>query len=104
MPVSAIRLSPPLKELLGDLGPLGELAGLWRGHGFNLIARPNFGGGSDHFLELNLTDESLKFELIGAPIPNRGLLQADITLFGLTYLQQISDSFTGGALHIEPGI
>ena len=29
---------------------------------------------------------------------------ADIDLFGLTYLQKISDSVTGGALHIEPGI
>ena len=28
----------------------------------------------------------------------------DIELFGLTYLQKISDSVTGGALHIEPGI
>ena len=28
----------------------------------------------------------------------------DIELFGLTYLQQITDLVTGGALHIEPGI
>jgi hypothetical protein len=46
----------------------------------------------------------LKFDFIDAPIPNRGLLQPDITIFGLHYLQQITDSFNGGALHIEPGI
>ncbi|MGA7750526.1 MAG: heme-binding protein, partial [Gallionella sp.] len=37
-------------------------------------------------------------------IPNRGFAQDDIELFGLTYLQKISDTVTGGALHIEPGI
>jgi hypothetical protein len=102
--VSDVRLSPPLSTLLHNLGPLQELPGAWHGTGFNLIARPFFGVGNDHFLELNLTHETLKFDLIGAPIPNRGLLQADITLFGVHYLQQISDSFNGGALHIEPGI
>jgi hypothetical protein len=59
---------------------------------------------SDHFLELNLTREITKFEFIGAPIPNRGLAQEDITLFGVHYLQQISDAITFGALHLEPGI
>jgi len=28
----------------------------------------------------------------------------DIEIFGVHYLQQISDSGTGGAIHIEPGI
>src|ERR1039457_6218698 len=36
--------------------------------------------------------------------PNRGFGQDDIELFGLTYLQQISDAAADGALHIEPGI
>ncbi len=102
--ISAFRSSPPLSSLLLDLGPLAELAGTWSGDGFNLIARPDFEGGNDIFLELNLTEETLKFDLIGAPIPNRGTAQVDIELFGLHYLQQINDATTKGALHIEPGI
>jgi hypothetical protein len=50
------------------------------------------------------TDEDLTFNAIGGPIPNRGFAQHDIELFGVRYLQQISDRDTGGAIHIEPGI
>ncbi len=73
-------------------------------HGFNLIARPEHQGGNDIFLELNLTEESLVFDSIGAPIPNRGTSQDDIQLFGIHYLQKINDATTSGALHIEPGM
>jgi hypothetical protein len=38
-----------------------------------------------------VTEETLQVEEIPGPIPNRGLLQADIQMFGLTYLQQIKD-------------
>jgi hypothetical protein len=75
--------------------------------GFNLIARPDFEGHNDiflEFLELNLTNEELDFRTIGSSIPNRGSGQNDIELFGLHYLQQISDAIDGGALHLEPGI
>jgi hypothetical protein len=46
---------------------------------------------------------------IPGDIPNRGLLQADINLHGLTYLQKINDANvkTNGkpsGIHIEPGI
>jgi hypothetical protein len=99
-----VRLSPDSSGVAADLGLLAELDGNWHGHGFNLIARPDHDGGGPLFLELNQTDETLKFDAIGSPIPNRGLVMQDITLFGLTYLQKISDSVTGGALHIEPGI
>ncbi|MGH3196736.1 MAG: heme-binding protein [Streptosporangiaceae bacterium] len=37
-------------------------------------------------------------------IPNRGLLQPDISMSGLTYLQQISDANLNAGLHIEPGL
>jgi hypothetical protein len=74
------------------------------GHGFNLIARPDKDGDGPLFLELNQTEETLKIDPIASSIPNRGFAQQDIELFGLTYLQKISDSITGGALHIEPGI
>ena len=86
------------------LGLLAGLAGNWHGHGFNLIARPDKERGGPLFLELNQTEETLKIDPIGSSIPNRGFAQDDIELFGLTYLQKISDSVTGGALNIEPGI
>jgi hypothetical protein len=89
---------------LANLGLLGELAGNWHGTGFNLVARPDFQDQTNVFLELNLTNETTKFDPISSSIPNRGFAQPDIELFGLTYLQKISDATTGGALHIEPGI
>jgi hypothetical protein len=100
----SVRLSPATDEVQADLGFLAELAGNWHGHGFNLIARPDHDGGGPLFLELNQTEETLKIDPIASPVPNRGFVESDITLFGLTYLQKISDSVTGGALHIEPGI
>jgi len=67
------------------LGFLEGLTGTWTGRGFNVIWRPFHGGppNQDRFLELNLTEETLRFEEIPGPIPNRGLLQADINMFGL---------------------
>jgi hypothetical protein len=107
MPASAVpdfRAAAPVATLVQELGPLGNLPGTWSGHGFNLIARPLFGAQNDFFLELNPTDERLRFSAIGGPIPNRGSQMQDIEIFGVHYLQQISDSDTGGAIHIEPGI
>jgi hypothetical protein len=86
------------------LGLLADLAGTWRGKGFNLIARPDFKDKTDLYLQLNQTREALTFEPIGSPVPNRGFGQDDIALFGLTYLQKITDAGVDGALHIEPGI
>jgi hypothetical protein len=63
------------------LGPLAGLRGTWRGTGFNQIWRP-FHGTQDRFLELNETTEVLQFVEIPGDIPNRGLLQEDITLRG----------------------
>jgi hypothetical protein len=87
----------------GPLGPLAQLPGTWKGRGFNTIWRPHHGG-QDRFLELNLTDETLVFSPIKGPIPNRGLLMADIDMFGVTYMQQIAEAGSGAGLHIEPGI
>lgn len=96
---------PPQGPLAERLGPLQNLPGRWSGFGFNLIARPDFQGGNDIFLELNRTKEHIEFTAIGSNVPNRGSRQKDIDLFGVTYLQQISDATPpGGALHIEPGI
>lgn len=100
--VPSARFTP--RNALEPLGLLGALAGTWKGHGFNLIARPDFHDNTDLYLQLNHTRETLTFTPIGGPVPNRGFGQDDIELFGLTYLQQISDADLDGALHIEPGI
>jgi hypothetical protein len=86
------------------LGALAALAGTWVGHGFNSIWRPHHPSSQDRFLELNMTNETLIVTPINGPIPNRGLAMPDIDMFGLTYLQQISEASTGAGLHIEPGI
>ena len=99
-----VRVTPDSATVSQDLGLLEDLAGSWRGKGFNLIARPDFQGDAPLYLQLNQTSETLKIDPIGSSIPNRGFGQDDIELFGLTYLQKISDASTDGALHIEPGI
>lgn len=94
----------PFPIILNPLGPLADLAGTWGGKGFNTIWRPNSTPASDRFLELNLTNDQIAFNAISGPIPNRGFKQPDINMFGLTYLQQVSDSNLNAGLHIEPGI
>lgn len=91
----------PLTQLIGEDG-----RGEWEGQGFNTIWRPHAlgEGGQDRFLELNLTTEKLVFTKIDGAIPNRGLLMADINMFGLTYMQQIKGTDPAEGLHIEPGI
>ncbi len=111
------RPIPPIEEVAAaDENPLGNLAllpGTWAGTGFNLIWRPFFQAQptdppQDHFLELNLTNETLQFNAIPGGIPNRGLLQPDLTMAGVQYLQQINDATTPDtnrtALHFEPGM
>lgn len=92
----------PPPPTVNPLGPLADLPGTWVGKGFNQIWRP-FHGTSDRFLELNLTDETLEFSESVGSIPNRGLLQSDIELAGIHYLQQVQDALTRGGIHIEPG-
>jgi hypothetical protein len=117
----------PLTTAL-QLGPLAFLAGSWRGPGFNAIWRPDNpqsrpvthpANQTKRLLELNLTNDGFDFQVIPGVVPNRGLNpQADLSLYGLHYLQRTSDadpkpppgdpsgySQTGGqALHIEPGL
>lgn len=107
---------PPIETLL-NLGPLALLAGHWVGTGFNTIWRPD-NTGDPHFevrrfLQLNRTSETLAFDVISSPIPNRGVAnQADISIYGLNYLQKVKDNDTdipdfpnaGEDLHIEPGL
>jgi len=102
--IETIRRIPDSKTVLANLGLLQNLSGTWQGRGFNLIARPDFQGNANLYLQINQTHETLEIHPIGSAIPNRGFGQNDIELFGLTYLNKISDRFNGGALHIEPGI
>lgn len=97
------------KALVNPLGALQLLPGTWKGTGFNQIWRPFHVPPQDRFLELNETLEVLQFVEIPGDIPNRGLLQGDINLHGITYLQKVSDANVkeGGkpaGIHIEPGI
>jgi hypothetical protein len=93
---------------VADYGLLAGLVGTWVGKGFNAIWRPNLlSSGQDRFLELNVTRETLSFSEIGGPIPNRGLLQSDIFMAGLSYVQQIGDENLqppNDGLHFEPGV
>jgi hypothetical protein len=104
--VSSLRVVAPQQVLADKLGPLQDLPGFWSGTGFGLIARPDFSGESESgiFLELNLLQETIEFTTIGSPVMNRGSLQDDIAIYGVTYLHRVTDGTTGGALHIEPGM
>ncbi len=97
-----VARSTPASPALQD--PLAWASGTWTGPGFNTIWRPFFGGSEDEFLELDRTDETLAFREVAGEIPNRGFEQADITMHGVAYTDQIADAVTGGGLHLEPGL
>jgi len=100
--------APPSTDATVGLGPLAGLAGNWTGQGFNAIWRPHRNP-PDRFLELNVTNDQINIEAIDGLIPNRGFVQGQIFMRGLTYLQQISDANVKvdglpAGLHIEPGV
>jgi hypothetical protein len=85
----------------------------WKGHGFNLIWRPNFPfesedkpfGDKQFFLQLNQTDEELDFtEITGTGIANRSLFESTIALGAIAYTQSIKDSCDQTGQHFEPGV
>jgi hypothetical protein len=105
VPAVADPVLHPFKTIDDPLGPLAALPGTWTGKGFNTIWRPHFPSRrQDRFLELNQTTETLVFEEIPGAIPNRGLAQKDIEMFGVHYMQQVSDSALSAGIHLEPGI
>jgi hypothetical protein len=104
LPAVASAAALPFPDAASPLGPLAGLLASWSGTGFNVIWRPSNSAASDHFLELNVTGDKIDFASIPGAIPNRGLLQPDITMFGLTYLQQVTDTNLHAGLHIEPGL
>jgi hypothetical protein len=102
-----------------SLGPLGAFAGTFRGNGFNTIFRPESTATptslpvtpppppSDNILELNLTSEVLSFSKGLGSVPNRGMVQGDIFLNGIPYLQTINDITIPTqpvGIHLEPGL
>jgi hypothetical protein len=98
----------PLTTAL-QLGPLAFLNGSWRGPGFNAIWRPHnqksepVGVATKRFLELNLTNDSFDFHVIPGVVPNRGLdPQPDLSLYGLHYLQRVSDADPKPSKHVHP--
>ncbi len=96
------------------LGPLAAFVGTWKGIGFNTIFRPQNQtfplpkpAPGDNLLELNLTSETLSFSPSLGSIPNRGMLQDDIFLNGVPYVQSINDVTNPApptGIHFEPGI
>jgi hypothetical protein len=101
------------------LGALGNFTGVFQGRGLNTIFRPqNFAksptdlpvpgvGIDDNILELNLTEETLSFSAPLGSIPNRGMVNKDIFLNGVPYLQtinDISDPSQPVGIHFEPGV
>lgn len=101
-----------------SLGPLAAFVGNWTGTGFNTIFRPQSTQTpttlphepaqppDDNILELNLTSETLSFSQSLGSVPNRGMVQGDIFLNGVPYLQSINDITTGTpvGIHLEPGV
>ena len=120
------RPGQPIATQVSNLGFLSGLPGTWVGNGFNLISFPDFDkrlpstGPLPFRVLLNATDENLTFTPIGGAVPNRGsgvpqdddhdgdginpnVGQLDINLFGVRYLQQITDRNTNEGIHQEPG-
>lgn len=97
-----------LRGFVGTASAGKDAQRIWKGTGFNMIWRPNFGsesGTKRHFLQLNFTNETLTFtDITGTGIANRGLLQTQIFLGGAAYLQTINDSFDNTGQHFEPGV
>lgn len=102
-----------------DLGAIAKFTGTFKGAGFNSIFRPqDFAvsptplpnpahGPNDNILELNLTEETLSFSPALGSIPNRGMVQGDVLLNGIPYLQTITDVSEPAqpvGIHFEPGV
>jgi hypothetical protein len=100
-------ISPHLDEdEIPPLGPLAAFTGTFVGTGFNTIFRPK-DTGLDNLLELNLTSETLSFIKSLGQVPNRGMVQDNIGLNGVPYIQSIkdiTDPKNKKDIHFEPGL
>jgi hypothetical protein len=69
--------------------------------------RTNGKNPDDNILELNLTEEILEFSSPLGSVPNRGMVQGDVALNGVPYVQRINDVTAPGrtvGIHFEPGV
>ncbi len=101
------RAASSTSTAAANFGLLHNLPGLWSGKGFNLIARPARQGKPTNppfILELNGTQETLEFTMIGGSIPNRGDIEPTALLHGIHYLQTVHDCEDNSAIHKEPGV
>lgn len=118
-PVRGLGLAADAAEPAPDLGAIASFTGTFKGAGFNTIFRPqDFAvtptllpnpahGPDDNIFELNLTEEILSFSPALGSIPNRGMVQGDVFLNGIPYLQTIndvSDPAQPVGIHFEPGV
>ena len=99
----SLRVSHALDVIRGNLGLLGDLPGNFAGHGFNLIAVPDKQNNQPFVLKLASTNEILEFTNIGGAIANRGSLQDDVFLEGISYKQRVFDCATQAGIHFETG-
>ncbi len=115
--VSSLTALRAISSSVPGLGPLANFTGTFAGNGFNTIFRPDSTAtptplpipvaGSDNVLELNLTSETLSFSKSLGSVPNRGMMQGDVFLNGVPYLQSISDITVPSqptGIHLEPGL
>lgn len=100
----AFRAGAPAPVQSQLYGLLTDLIGNWVGNGFNLISKPGLDVDKPFVLQVNPTKEVLNFSPISGSVPDRGSVQPDLTIFGLTYSQQVSDANTSELLHVERGM
>jgi hypothetical protein len=97
------RLGRPASRIAEELGSLADLIGTWFGtHGWEMIAVPR--GEKAFLLIVRPYCEVITFAALGAPVPNRGAIEPDIGIGGLTYELRISDLETNEPLHLENGM
>jgi hypothetical protein len=102
-----------------NLDGIAGFIGTFTGTGLNTIFRPQdftvtptplpnpATGPDDNILEINLTEETLSFSAALGSIPNRGMVQGDVFLNGIPYLQTINDVSVPTnpvGIHFEPGV
>ena len=108
----AFRAAATVATTQARLGPLAEFSGNWHGTGFDLISLPVFhedGQAPTARLKLNATFETLAFDTISAPVPDRGSLEKDISYMAMQYQQAVFDNdpaspTKNASLHVETGM
>jgi hypothetical protein len=93
--------SPPPPH---NLGLLADLPGTFAGRGFNLVAYPDRENNTLFEFDLHGTHEIIEFTDLGDHIPDRGLIEGDLTLHGLSYQHRVAGCVENAAIHLEQGL